>query len=122
MRRTTTAILSLLAALAVLTGCGASHTKSERADRFTAAVRDSGLAPEMTPKIAASLYGEDGGAICAALRDNPAGILLSWGRTTLTHTPGDHADDLIAYDRHVVEVYCPDKLDVFNDLSGRINR
>lgn len=121
----TGAAASLIAlTLAFLTACSSTSSSAEndKAARFTAKVNEAGVGPAMTPRIAKSLYGNDGGAICAALKNNPAGLLLGWGRVTLTATPEEHADDLIAYDRLVVQVYCPEHLDTFEDLTDRINR
>lgn len=124
MRRITTGATASLLALALLTACAASDSavEEDKAVLFTAEVRQAGLSPHMTPRIATSLYGDDGGALCASLKGNPAALLLGWGRATLTATPEEHAEDLTAYDHHVVEVYCPERLDTFEDLTGRLNR
>ncbi|MER5481349.1 hypothetical protein ABT026_30875 [Streptomyces sp. NPDC002734] len=126
MRRNTTGAAASLVVLtlSLLTACSSagSSAENDKAARFAAKVNEAGVGPEMTPRIAKSLYGNDGGAICAALKDNPAGLLLGWGRGTLTATPEEHADDLIAYDRYVVKVYCPEQLDTFEDLADRLNR
>ncbi|MER8232382.1 hypothetical protein [Streptomyces sp. NPDC094049] len=123
MRRLAAVTALPLAVLVLLTGCASdSRAKEVKAALFTEKARAAGVASGMTPAVAESLYGDDGGALCAALDGNPAGLLLGWGRATLTATPEEHADDLIAYDRLVVDVYCPDRLGAFGDLVGRVNR
>ncbi|MFJ7524229.1 hypothetical protein ACIQ1S_04825 [Streptomyces griseus] len=122
MRPSRIAAATCLLALS-LAACSTSHTRSEdlKAARFTTAVRGDVRAPHMTIETARSLYGNDGGTLCAALADNPAGLLLSWGRATVTATPKKKTAELVEYDRDVVKVYCPQHLTKFNDLMSRLN-
>ncbi|MFJ8253459.1 hypothetical protein [Streptomyces sp. NPDC094466] len=122
MRHNRIAAAACLLPLA-LAACSTPNTRSEdlKAARFTAAVRADARAPHMTIDTARSLYGNDGGTLCAALADNPAGLLLGWGRATVTATPQKKTAELVEYDRDVVKVYCPQHLADFNNLMNRLN-
>lgn len=108
----------LVAVVSLAAGCGSTNEDKEDtlASDFTRAAVDSGVAPEMTTDLAKSLYGDDGGAVCAALDDQPDDVALPWAWTRTHRTPSEHLEELIDYDRVVVEVYCPDEQDTFNAL------
>lgn len=113
----------LVAVVGLAAGCGSTNedTEDALASDFTRAAVDSGVAPEMTTKLAKSLYGDDGGAVCAALDDQPDDVALPWAWTRVTAMPDEQVEDLVEYDRVVVDVYCPEEKDTFNALLEDLN-
>lgn len=95
-----------------LVGCGqeVSGAEADKAAELSAAVAPLGV--DVDPDVAASLYGTDGGAVCAeAGRPDvvaaEAAAAVSH-RFTLRRTEADA--DTVAYLRAVVATYCPDEL------------
>ena len=113
----------LVAVVGLAAGCGSTNedTADALAGDFTQAAVDSGVAPEMTTGLAKSLYGDDGGAVCAALDDQPDDVALPWAWTRTHRMPSEHVKELVDYDRVVVDVYCPDKEGTFNALLDDLN-
>lgn len=109
---------ALVLALGVaLSGCG--HTSDselarQRADELVAKTQANGSAPGLTAETARNLYGEDAHSVCAPLRHDPIEV-VTWARVT-RHVPREQVRDLVAYDRAVVEVYCPDELQRYDEL------
>ena len=113
----------LVAVVGLAAGCGSTNEDSADAlaSDFAQAAVDSGVAPEMTPELAESLYGDDGGSGCAALDEQPDDVALPWAWTRVTAMPDEHVQDLVEYDRVVVEVYCPDDERTFDALLEDLN-
>ncbi|WP_101523641.1 hypothetical protein [Nocardioides houyundeii] len=110
--------VSLAAALA---GCADDDRQvaQERAERLVELTRSNGTAPELTVEVARNLYGEHAYAVCASLAGSPLDLAV-WARVTRA-VPEELVQDLVAYDRSVVEVYCPDRLDDYEDLLDTLN-
>ncbi len=108
------AAVALAGALAVglLGGCGSEEgTKAERAK---AEQLQAKLAPhdlDIDTDTAVSLYGDDGGKVCA-LAEDPAAMeregLLAHPRFALRRL--HVTTDAVIYTEAVIEVYCPDQL------------
>ena len=112
----------LVAVVGLAAGCGSTNEDTEDAPSTSATSSPiSGVAPEMTTKLAKSLYGDDGGAVCAALDDQPDDVALPWAWTRVTAMPDEQVEDLVEYDRVVVDVYCPEEKDTFNALLEDLN-
>jgi hypothetical protein len=123
MRRMT--IVALLALLCMgVTACAAEDNDEAnvKADALVLAARSDGLAPELTNEIARTLYGDDGGQVCGALKRDWQPTLIGQGHMRkLTSQPDEHADELLAYDQLVVEIYCPDQLPRFEEVLDQLN-
>ena len=102
----------LVAGLTLLVaGCGSQDVSSgeeEKAAQLEAALAPLGV--DMPVGIAASLYGTDGGHLCAAAESDGQldHVALVGHRFALRKTRVSPQD--IAYGRAVIEVYCPDEL------------
>lgn len=109
-------VAALLVAWLALTGCSKGDTTvaDHHADELVAATRAAGVAPNLTPEVAAALYGDDAPAVCAAfdggLSTPAANVLLGnpghGRRKTITV-------EAVVYARLVIGVYCPDVADDF---------
>ncbi|HWJ96754.1 MAG TPA: hypothetical protein VNQ33_01260 [Acidimicrobiales bacterium] len=111
-RRVTAALLAAGLALVALGGCGSDEgTRAERAkaEQLQSKLDEHGL--DIDIDTAVSLYGDDGGKVCAVAKD-PAAMeregLLAHPRFALRrlHVTKDAA----AYTEAVITVYCPDQL------------
>lgn len=112
-------IVAIVAVLAVgSTGCGAtdSDPANAKADALVSAASADDLAPNLTNEVARTLYGNDGGRVCGALERDEQPTLLGMGRTRMLSQPDEHVDDLVAFDRLVVKIYCPDQLGRFDEV------
>lgn len=120
-RRATVAGVAL-AALA-LAGCASTDddTASGLGTSFADQAVRSGLAPNMTPSLAADLYGDDGGALCAVVARDSWPQTLGWARTTVFKSPDEHVSDLVEYDRLVIQTYCPDEENAFDELLDALS-
>ncbi|WP_181311606.1 hypothetical protein [Nocardioides campestrisoli] len=121
-RRALAVPLLLAVTLCSLAACGNSDDSDiaqQRAEQLVQATQDNGSAPGLTTRTARSLYGEDADAVCGDLEDRPLG-LAGWARVTRA-VPEEHVEDLVAYDRTVVDVYCPDLMDDFDDLLDSLH-
>ncbi|WP_262848186.1 hypothetical protein [Mumia quercus] len=123
MRELLTRAALLVAVVGLSAACGSSDSDSAEAlaSDFTRAAVDSGVAPEMTTELAKSLYGDDGGSVCAALDEQPDDVALPWAWTRVTAMPDEHVQDLVDYDRVVVDVYCPDEKETLDALLDDLN-
>jgi hypothetical protein len=123
MRRTS--IVAILAALTVgLTACGAaddSDPANAKADALVRAASAEDLAPNLTNEVARTLYGNDGGRVCGALKRDEQPTLVGMGRTRILSQPDEHVDDLVAFDRLVVEIYCPDQIGRFDEVLDELH-
>jgi len=123
MRRT--CLSAALTALAVgLTACGAASDSGPANTKANALVRAASaddLAPNLTNEVARTLYGNDGGRVCGTLRRDKQPTLIGLGRTRILSQPDEHVDDLVAFDRLVVKIYCPEELGRFDDVLDELN-
>lgn len=114
MRRWTAAALAALLAVTILGACGSEEgTKAERekAEELQAKVAPLGDDAQIDIDTAVSLYGDDGGKVCAIAEDPGAMAregLLAHPRFALRKTEVD--PDAVAYTLAVMDVYCPDQL------------
>lgn len=121
-RRTAILAAAVGVASALLAGCASTDETAadQNAQALVAATQAAGIAPELTPEIAESLYEDDAPGICGPLEDNELG-LVRFARIPLWGMPEEKTQDLVEYDRLVVETYCPDQLDRFNEVLDRLN-
>lgn len=105
-------------AVLVLAGCASTDdaTATSLATAFADKAVSSGLAPNMTASLAEDLYRDDGGALCAVVERDAWPQTLGWARTTVFKSPDEHVSDVVAYDRLVVQTYCPDEENAFDEL------
>lgn len=116
-------LILIMVAIVILVGCGESSNKvaQQHANELVRATQSAGLALGLTPQIAVSLYGKNAHAICGPLKDDEVN-LVTLSRIQLWGTPSDKTDDLIAYDKLVVQTYCPDQLEEFEELLNDLNQ
>lgn len=117
------ALVAALAAATVLGACSAedgTSAEQAKADQLRSALDEAGLDPVERNDIV-SLYGTDGGKVCA-LAEDPGAMaregLLAHPRFALRKTEVD--PDAVAYVTAVVEVYCPDQLAEVEDHIDRL--
>ena len=72
------------------------------------------MAPDLDVDVAKSLYGADASTVGGPLEDDPVNI-TTWSRVN-RGMPETLVDELIRYDRLVIDVYCPELGDRFYDL------
>jgi hypothetical protein len=115
-------IPSLLALALLLGACGTEHSSltSERARQLVENVEVADAVPEISVESAESLYGEDATAVCGPLEDDRVNI-VTWGRIPLRGMPEEKTEDLIDYDRVVVQTYCPDVEPELDDLLRELH-
>jgi hypothetical protein len=113
-RRLAAALLATGLAVTAAAGCGSDEgTKTERAkaQQLQAKVEAAGIEDGIDVDTAVSLYGNDGGKVCAIAAD-PAAMaregLLAHPRFALRKTQVD--PDAVAYTKAVIQVYCPAQL------------
>ncbi len=117
------AVFLVIAALLLLPSACSSTSASDEAteqalaEQLVDASHAAGVAPRLTVAVAESLYGTEAPAICDAfdggLSTAEQNLLLGnpahGRRKTIT-------DDAVTYGRLVVETYCPDNLDEYDDV------
>jgi hypothetical protein len=111
----------LLGALLAISACASTSESDEAkqqalATQLVAAAQAAGVAPRLTPAVAESLYGTDAPGVC----DTFEGGLSTSEQNLLRGNPAlgrrkAITDRAITYGRIVVETYCPDKLDEYDD-------
>ena len=109
-----------------LSACSASGTVSKSdadkkeaaqlADQLNTRLAEEGL-PEVDQETARALYGVDGGVSCenAGNLQQSLGI-FQFGNNALHLRRVVLDPTVVAHDLAVVETYCPDKVDEFNDV------
>ncbi len=117
----------MLCAVALLTGCSSSTSTDEGADaasaqKLVSAAQAAGVAPGLTAEVAQSLYGGSAAQICDVLD----GGVSSAESMLLTLNPSGRrakliTTDAIAYERLVVQTYCPNELSTYDDLVAEID-
>jgi hypothetical protein len=115
-----TVVVAGLSATLLLTACGPSDSEEAEEDalatQFVDAAHAAGVAPRMTVDAAAALYGTDASGVCDAFDGDLStsasnvlfGNLAQRRRKAIT-------DDAVTHARVVVETYCPDQLDDFDN-------
>lgn len=119
------AIATAAATLAV--GCSSDNDadqqlEQERAAALVEATQAAGVAPRLTTDVAESLYGADAAAVCdvfegglgTSARNVILGNAAQGRRTTVT-------DEAVVYGRLVVQTYCPDELDHYDDVVADLD-
>jgi hypothetical protein len=114
------AVLSTTAALA--TGCSSQRdsdreVEQQKAAELVAATESAGVAPRLTTDLAESLYGTDAPGVC----DLFDGGLSTSAKNVILGNPAQGrrktvTDEAVVYGRLVVQTYCPDELDDFEDV------
>jgi hypothetical protein len=114
------AVLSATAAL--VTGCSARsgsdrEVEQQKAAELVAATRTAGVAPRLTTDLAEALYGTDAPGVC----DLFDGGLATSAKNLILGNPAHGrrktvTDEAVVYGRLVVQTYCPDELDDFEDV------
>ena len=97
-------------------------TEQARAEQLVDAAHSAGVAPRLTVDVAESLYGTDAPAVCDAfdggLSTAEQNLILGnpahGRRKTIT-------DNAVTYGRLVVETYCPDNLDEYDDVVADLD-
>lgn len=121
MRRAAGLFIAGLAGVVALAGVACSNVDqsvaNQRAQQLVAQVGD--LSPELDVETAESVYGDSAPTVCGLLTDSPVNI-VTWART-YRGMPADETSQLVEVDRVVVQVYCPDELDRFNELLDSLN-
>lgn len=111
----------LLGVLLVVSACTSTSESDEANEKALAAqlvdaAHAAGVAPRLTPEVAESLYGADAPGVCdtfdGGLGTSEQNMILGNPALGRRKTITDRA---ITYGRVVVETYCPDKLDEYND-------
>jgi hypothetical protein len=111
-----------LALAAFAAGCGQSIGSSEQAMAEELQAKLEPLGVSVTTGTLVSLYGDDGGHLCAAADDDDdlANVSLAGHRFALRKTKVSTRD--VAYARAVIEVYCPDELASFDDYANGLDQ
>ena len=114
-------------ALLVLSGCSSTSdedeaTEKERAEQLVDAVHAAGLAPRLTVDVAESMYGTDAPAMCDVYDDG----LSTAEKNVILGNPAQGrrktiTDDAVAYGAIVVQTYCPDSLDEYEDAVADLD-
>ena len=109
------------ALLLLTTACGSTSDADEAkeqalAEQLVDAAHSAGVAPRLTVDVAESFYGTKAPAVCDAFD----GGLSTAEKNLILGNPAHGrrktiTDDAVTYGRVVVETYCPDKLDHYND-------
>lgn len=120
-------LTTVLCAVALLTACSSSTTDEQGGDaalaeQLVSAAQAAGVAPGMSVAVAESLYGSSAAQVCDALD----GGVSSAESMLLTLNPSGRrakliTTDAIAYERLVVQTYCPDELSTYDDLVSEID-
>lgn len=115
-------IPSLLVLALLLGACGTEHSEltTERAQQLVENVEAAEAVPEISVESAESLYGEDATAVCGPLEDDRVNI-ATWARIPLRGMPEEKTEDLIDYDRVVVQTYCSDLEPELDDLLSELH-
>ena len=117
----------MLCAVALLTACSSSTSTdgggdAASAQKLVSAAQAAGVAPGLTAEVAQSLYGGSAAQICDVLD----GGVSSAESMLLTLNPSGRrakliTTDAIAYERLVVQTYCPNELSTYDDLVAEID-
>ena len=92
------------------------------AEQLVDSAHAAGVAPRLTADVAASLYGPDAPAVCDVFEDG----LTTAERNLLLGNPAHGrrktvTDNAITHGRVVVETYCPDNLDDYDDVVADLD-
>lgn len=122
-----TLTVAALAFVLFTAGCGSTSAadqaaEQEKAEQLVAATQAAGVAPHLTVDLAESLYGTDAPTVCDVFADG----LTTAERNDLWGNPtGRRAKvittDAITYGRLVVQTYCPEELQNFDDAAKTLD-
>lgn len=117
MRTRLPASILLVGVALAAAACGDDDNESqarERAEQLVEAARSTDIAPDLSVDAVRSVYGDDAPQVCGVLEDDPVNI-TTWARAW-RGAPDEHVDDLVAYDRLVVDIYCPDQAERLDEV------
>lgn len=127
MGRSSSVRFALVGAVAFLASCSSSSPAAEsgaaaRAETLVAAAQAAGVAQDLTPEVAASLYGTAAPQLCDVL----AGGVGSAESVLLTGMTAGRRDkvitsDTVTFERLVVQTYCPDELSTYDALVADLD-
>jgi hypothetical protein len=111
-----------LVLVACAAGCGQSVSSTEQAMAEELQAKLEPLGIDVPTGTLVSLYGDDGGNLCAAAGDDDdlANVSLAGHRFALRKTKVSTRD--VAYARAVIEAYCPDELRSFDDYAAGLDQ
>ena len=120
--RTRILIAATTALVVLTTACSSTSDEDEAteqalAEQLVNAAHTAGVAPRLTVDVAESLYGTDAPSVCDTFDDG-----LSTAEQNLLLGNPAHGrrkkitDDAVTYGRIVVDTYCPDNLEAYNDV------
>ena len=122
-------ILAVAAATMLLlsTACSSTSDADEAkeqalAEQLVDSAHAAGVAPRLTVDVAESLYGTDAPSVCETFDDG----LSTAEQNLLLGNPAQGrrktiTDDAVTYGRVVVETYCPDNLDEYDDAVADLD-
>jgi hypothetical protein len=121
------ALAVAIAATLVAAGCSSQSDSDEqleqqKATELVAATQDAGVAPRLTTDVAESLYGTDASTVCDAFD----GGLSTSAKNLILGNPAQGrrktvTDDAVVYGRLVVQTYCPDVLDDYEEAVADLD-
>jgi hypothetical protein len=119
--------LALAAAVVALGACSSTSDADEaeeqaRAEELVAATQEAGVAPRLTVEAAESLYGTDAATVCEAFEGGTttSAELLLFGNAAQGRRKAI-TEDAVTYAGLVVQTYCPDELDHFNEAVADLD-
>ena len=122
-------LLAVAAATMLLlsTACSSTSDADEAkeqalAEQLVDSAHAAGVAPRLTVDVAESLYGTDAPSVCETFEDG----LSTAEKNLLLGNPAHGrrktiTDDAVTYGRVVVETYCPDNLDDYDDAVADLD-
>ncbi|PJI93333.1 hypothetical protein [Luteimicrobium subarcticum] len=117
-------VVGFLIAILSFSGARANARAAEKADELTAALTDAGLRAPSQDQIT-RLLGDDGGAVCedpgSALSQATLDAQLTNGAAGPGQRPVIADDRVVQGQRIVLQVYCPDQLDEFEQAVDDLN-
>jgi len=131
-KRSTVRAGIITVALVLLGGCVAEGTTSEDeaqsdeaaqlADELNTALESAGLVPVAT-STAEQLYGSDGGWTCEVVGGLDHKLAVNqFGNLSANHRRIFLDPSIVAYDEAVIQTYCPDELDDYQDVIDGIEQ
>jgi hypothetical protein len=109
-------------AVLLIAACGSDDDSESRAkaEQFVDAVHAGGLAPRLNVDTAEALYGDDAPAVCEAFDGDLSTSALNALLGNFAQRRKSITDDAVGYGRIVVETYCPDNIDQFDDVVADV--
>lgn len=115
-------IAAIVVAAALINGCGSDDDAASRAkaEQLVDAVHAAGLAPRLDVDTAEALYGDDAPAVCDAFDGELSTSALNTLLGNLAQRRKSITDHAVGYGRIVVETYCPENVDQFDDVVADV--